>query len=158
MASPVIQILGVTRLLAKFERLEEIDMTEPVGKATALVQGSAKNNAAVDTGALRGSIHKEVARSANGSTIGRVFTNLEYAPFVEFGTGKKGEGTYPYSIKGVSLEYRQTPWAFEKDGEKIWTAGQVAQPFLFPAIKENEAKIKKLLRDEYTILLAKRMK
>lgn len=159
MAQPVVAILGVARLMSKLSRLGEIDMTPAVNKATVLVQGTAKNIVAVDKGVLKGSISKEVTRKSNGSVVGRVFTNMEYAPFVEFGTGAKGSGTYPYNVKGLSLSYRPTPWAFEnEEGELIWTNGQVAQPFMYPAIKQNEAKIKKLLRDEYTVLLAKKMK
>lgn len=155
---PRIVLVGLTRLLTKFEKMREVDMTPAVGKAVALVQSSAKSKALVDTGELVGSISKEVTKQADKSIVGRVFTNKEYAPYVEFGTGRKGDGTYPYQPKGVSLHYRQTNWAFEKDGETIWTSGQVAHPFMYPALAENEKKIKKILRDEYTILLATSIK
>lgn len=159
MAVPVIKIIGVARLIKKLDNLKNIDMTPAVAKATALVQGSAKAKVAVDTGALRGSISKDVRRAMSGSVVGRVFTNMEYAPMVEFGTGAKGSGTYPYSPKGINLTYRQTPWGFEdENGNFVWTNGQVAQPFMYPALKQNESKIKKLLRDEYTVLIAKRVK
>lgn len=158
MASPAVAILGVARLIRKFERMSEVDMTPAVGKAVALVQGTAKSIVAVDTGELRGSISMEVVKALNNSVVGRVFTNFDYAPYVEFGTGKKGEGTYPYNAKGVSLTYRQTPWAFEKDGETIWTNGQVAQPFMYPALEKNKAKINKLLKSEYTSLLVRQIR
>lgn len=156
MAKSSVKILGVDRLLSKFDKLGKIDMTPAVNKATAVVQGSAKSIAPVDKGVLKGSISKETKRKMSGEVVGRVFTNIEYAPFVEFGTGAKGSGTYPYSIKGVSLEYRNTPWAFKnEDGDVIWTNGQVAQPFMFPALKQNEDAIKKMLQSEYTSLIAK---
>lgn len=158
MAQPAIKIIGIARLLSKFNKLEKIDMTPAVNQALVLVQNSAKSKAPVDKGILRGSISKESHRSGNGGVVGRVFTNIEYAPFVEFGTGRKGQGTYPYSIKGVSLTYRQTNWGFEnEDGEFIWTSGQVAQPFMYPALKENENTIKKILQTEYTRLIARQV-
>ena len=155
---PRLVIFGINRLIKKFELMSEVDMTKPVGKAVALVQGAAKSTVAVDTGELRGSISIEVVKSLNNSVIGRVFTNFEYAPYVEFGTGAKGDGTYPYHPEGVNLTYRQTPWAFEKDGETIWTNGQVAQPFMYPALEKNKAKINKLLRAEYTSLLVSKIR
>lgn len=158
MAQPAIAIIGVARLLKKFDRMSEIDMTPAVNKAVMIVEGSAKAKVAVDKGILRGSITPEVKRSGK-NIIGRVFTNIEYAPFVEFGTGAKGDGTYPYNVNGLSLTYRQTPWGFEGgDGEFVWTNGQVAQPFMYPALKQNEKKIKKLLGDEYKALLMKKLK
>lgn len=125
-------------------------MKPAVNKATALVAGDASANAPVDKGALKASVHMEPAKGVGTNVQGRVFTNLEYAPFVEFGTGRKGQGTYPYKIKGVSLTYRQTPWMFEnEDGEMIWTAGQVAQPFMYPAIKNNETQVKQILQTHF---------
>ena len=151
----IVKILGIERLQAKFKAISEIDMSPAINKATAVVEGSAKAKAQVDSGLLRNSIHPEKARIVGkGEYQGRVYTNLEYAPYVEFGTGAKGSGTYPYSVEGLSLTYRMTPWAFTDDsGKTWWTNGQVAQPFMYPALSGNKTRIKRLLETEYRKLL-----
>lgn len=150
MANPSIKIKGLTGLIAKVDKLSNVDMTAGIAKATALVQGSAKLKAPVDKGFLQGSISKKIQKIRPGVFQGTIFTNLEYAPYVEFGTGAKGQGTYPHSPKGLSLTYRQTPWGFkDEDGNFIWTNGQVAQPFMYPALLENKKAIKKILEAEY---------
>ena len=71
------------------DRLDEIAARIPelaedaIGKVTYYTQEQAKQNAPVDTGALRNSISAEV----DGLT-GFVFTGLDYAGYVEFGTYK----------------------------------------------------------------------
>jgi HK97 gp10 family phage protein len=45
------------------------------------IESNAKRNAPVDSGRLRSSIHSEIK-----PTSGAVLTNVEYAPFIEFGT------------------------------------------------------------------------
>jgi len=49
------------------------------------VETTAKNNAPVDSGALRDSIESQVV----SNLMGTVGTDLHYAPFVEFGTSKQ---------------------------------------------------------------------
>lgn len=127
-------ILNLDRLLSKFDNLQDIDLTEPLTKACLLVENDAKRKCPVDTGQLRASITHEV----EGQT-GIVGTNVEYAPYVEYGTGiyaRDGNG-------------RQTPWAYQdrETGEWIWTKGQVAQPYLEPALLENENEIFRLFEE-----------
>lgn len=97
--------------------------------ACAVVRNDAIKNAPQDTGALKRSIEFEVAPDG---TEGVVYTNLEYAPYVEVGTGI-------YSTKGGG---RDTPWRYEgKNGWKT-TQGQRAQPYLEPAFQQNTSKIR----------------
>ena len=114
-----------------------------MNKATLLIHGQAKALAPVDTGNLAGSIHPKVMHV--GQILqGKVYTNCSYAPYVEFGTGIKGNGTYPN--KKIELSYRSTPWVYTpNDGEDFYyTEGQVAQPFMYPALKQNAKKIKSM--------------
>ncbi len=53
------------------------------------VQKNAKYLAPVDTGHLRNSIKTKSQTTQDGAKA-QVFTNLEYAPYVEFGTGQRG--------------------------------------------------------------------
>lgn len=126
-------ILNLDRLLSKFDNLQDIDLTEPLNKACLLVENDAKRKCPVDTGQLRASITHEV----EGQT-GIVGTNVEYAPYVEYGTGiyaRDGNG-------------RQTPWSYQKaDGKWITTKGQKPQAFLEPALLENENEIFRLFEE-----------
>ena len=126
-------ILNLDRLLSKFDNLQDIDLTEPLNKACLLVENDAKRKCPVDTGQLRASITHEV----EGQT-GIVGTNVEYAPYVEYGTGiyaRDGNG-------------RQTPWSYQ-DAEGNWhrTRGHKPQPFLEPSLLENENEIKRLFEE-----------
>lgn len=53
------------------------------------IQKNAKYLAPVDTGHLRNSIKTKSQTTQDGAET-QVFTNLEYAPYVEFGTGQRG--------------------------------------------------------------------
>lgn len=124
-----------------------MELKTAVNKATQLVHGQAKALAPVDKGGLAGSIHMQV-KDTGKEIQGRVYTNLEYAPYVEFGTGVTGNGTYPYQVEGLNLEYKNKGWAYydEDKGEWIYTKGQKAQPYMYPALKEHEKTIKTILK------------
>lgn len=141
-------IKNVDRLLSRLNNISNIELKDAMVKATSLVHAQAKTLAPVDKGNLRGSIHQEVKQNAQIIT-GRVFTNVQYAPYVEFGTGSKGTGTYPYKIDGLNLSYRDTPWVYTPDGGETFyhTEGQVAQPYMYPALKRNEKYIKQLFKE-----------
>lgn len=53
------------------------------------IQKNAKYLTPVDTGHLRNSIKTRSEIKQDGAEA-QVYTNLEYAPYVEFGTGQKG--------------------------------------------------------------------
>ena len=96
-------------------------------KACLIVENSAKQNCPVDDGQLRQSITHTVE-----GTRAEVGTSVEYAPYVEVGTGI-------YSTEGNG---RQTPWSYQ-DAEGEWhtTKGMNAQPFLKPALEENKGRV-----------------
>lgn len=91
----------------------------------------------VDTGNLRGSITSEVDET---QLVARIGTPVEYAPYIEFGTGE-------YAENG---EGRKGGWFFEYDGNKgekgkRFTRGNKPQPFLRPALIENREKIRGIM-------------
>jgi HK97 gp10 family phage protein len=141
-------VKGIDRLTKSFNKIAALELRDTMNDATKLVHGQAKDLAPVDKGQLAGSIHMQV-KSTGDALEGRVYTNVEYAAYVEFGTGIKGNGTYPYQVEGLSLEYRDKGWAYfdEDKGEWIYTKGQEAQPYMYPALKENEKTIKKMFKD-----------
>lgn len=143
-----ISIKGVDTLTRKFNKIANMNLRSAVNDATKLVYGQAKELAPVDSGYLAGSIHMQV-KDTGKELQGRVYTNLEYAAYVEFGTGITGNGTYPYKVKGLSLEYRDKGWAYfdEDKGEWIYTKGQAAQPYMYPALANHKKTIEKMLKD-----------
>ena len=143
-----VTIKGIDRLTQRLNKIANMELRTAVNKATQLVHGQAKTLAPADTGQLRGSIHMQV-KDTGKEIQGRVYTNVEHAPYVEFGTGIKGNGTYPYQVEGLNLEYKNKGWAYydEDKGEWIYTKGQKAQPYMYPALKQNEKTIKKILKD-----------
>lgn len=133
-----VKIKGVSALEARLERIKNVNpaLIAGVNKATALVNRRAKYRVPVDTGALRNSIHARPADTEDGgkTVVGVVYTAKEYAPYVEFGTGDLGLGSYPYETK-VNLAYKAG-----------WT-GHVAQPFLMPALHESYSDIHRIIRE-----------
>ena len=127
-----VEINGASELNTRLERIKNInpDLISAVNKATTLVSGRAKYRCPVDTGALRGSIHPRPADANGNKVIGVVYTAKEYAPYVEFGTGRRGN--YPYKTK-INLTYSPDH------------AGQVAQPFLMPALLESKTNIQEMI-------------
>ena len=99
-------------------------------------EGYAKDLAPVDTGNLRNSISHKVDPDEPAAYVG---TDTEYAPYVEFGTGIYAEG-------GGG---RPTPWVYQDDeGNWHWTAGNPAQPFLAPAVKDHQQTYRNIMEDE----------
>lgn len=142
-----VKIKNAERLLKKFDEIGNMNVKKVIRDCTLIVEAQAKELCPVDTGDLRGTIHPEV-KQTDKEVYGRVYTQKWYAPYVEFGTGPKGNGTYPYQIKGFTLKYRDTKWCYPTfDGGRelkyIWTRGQKAQPFMYPALEMNKKHIQK---------------
>lgn len=94
----------------------------------------AKRLAPVDTGNLRNSITHQVDDGESAVYIG---SNVEYATYVELGTGKYAEGGRP------------TPWVYQDaEGNWYWTAGNPAQPFLKPAVADHAQTYRNIIEDE----------
>lgn len=127
-----IQVKGLDRLLKKLDKLGG-DIPQSMQKAMlrggAVFEAGAKEHCPVDTGQLRESIHTE-AQSESTVTVG---TSVQYAPYVEFGTGPKGDPSVPHTTK--------TSWRYQ-DAEGSWhtSHGQPPQPFMRTAFAENKDK------------------
>ena len=121
--------------------IDESKIYQAIGRACALVEQKAKEKAPKDTGALKRSITSEVNNSS-GEMVGVVFTPLEYAPYVEFGTGLFAE-------KGGRQD---VPWSYQDD-EGNWhsTSGQRPQPFMRPALDENREAILNIIKEALTL-------
>ena len=128
----MIEFENLNGVLEAIEEVGDIgDLQQTLGRCCAMVERTAKQLAPKDTGALRRSITSKVE-----GTKGIVFTPLEYAPYVEFGTGLFAE----------SQGRADVPWCYQDD-EGVWhsTSGQKPQPFMRPALNQNRADILRLL-------------
>ena len=101
-------------------------------KCGLVAEGYAKKATPVDTGNLRNSISHKVTEDA--AYIG---TNTEYAPYVEFGTGKYYPGGRPDS------------WVYQDDkGNWHRTEGSKAKPFLKPAVADHAQQYRGIIESE----------
>lgn len=136
-----IQFQGLEEVLNSLEGLADAQNFEnALEKACAVVERSAKQNAPKDTGALRRSITSKIEK--NGDDIqGIVYTPLEYAPYIEYGTGLFAE-------EGGRMD---VPWNYQDDkGEWHSTSGQKPQPFMRPALDDNREQILRILKEGLT--------
>lgn len=103
-------------------------------EACILVQGQAVLLAPVQTARLRNSVDYVVDED---ELIGYVGTSVEYAVYVEFGTGEFAENG-----RG-----RKGGWVYkDPSGEWFFTWGQEPQPYLRPAFRQTRKEIESLAK------------
>ena len=138
MSSGAISCDGIAKVLKELEEYANPEKIEQaLGRACALVERSAKEKAPKGNGDLRRSITSKVE-----DLEGVVYTPLEYAPYVEYGTGlfaEEGDGR------------KDVPWCYQDDkGEWHSTSGMKPQPFMRPALNENREEIIRILKEGIT--------
>lgn len=103
-------------------------------EACIIVQGQAILLAPTQTARLKGSIDYQVDE---GELVGYVGTNVEYAIYIEFGTGEFAENG-----RG-----RKGGWVYQDpSGEWFFTWGQEPQPYLRPAFRQTRKEIESLAK------------
>ena len=130
-----VKVEGIEELTVQIDGMGNYwKMRDALLKAGALVERSAKQKCPKDNGQLAQNIQYSV--DGKGTTC-TVYNPLEYAPYVEYGTGLYAEEN----------GRKDVPWHYQ-DEEGNWhtTSGQKPQPFLRPALTENENKITELLQ------------
>ena len=130
-----IEIKGMEDLEMKLSVLEDFQaLDEALKKCCLLVERSARMKAPKGNGELRNSIQSKVEDNQ-----GIVFTPLEYAPYIEYGTGLFAENG----------GRKDVPWSYQDDfGEWHSTSGMKPQPYMRPALNENREKILRVLKGE----------
>ena len=130
------------------EGLEKIDVTIPLKQACIVVKDAATENCPTNTGYLKRSITYNVS-----GNVGEVGTNVDYAPYIEFGTGlfaEDGNGRKTPWGPFPNLEHKYKPEGW-KEGDEIpdflYTHGQKPQPYLRPALDSNRDKIVEIFRN-----------
>lgn len=141
MAKISVEVKNIDRL---YRKIQSMDSRASSGVEKALMKGAVKvagdakknltSNGSVDSGLLRASIHATRAKTSSGEVAARVGTSVEYAPYVEFGTGARGASTNKNTE--VSVSYK-SGWL-----------GQVAKPFLWPALRANRETIRQFIAQE----------
>ena len=124
-----------SQIRANIQKAAQVDIPKALAKgieqACLTVERSAKSNAPVQSGALRSSITHKVNIGSLEGTIG---SSIDYAPYVEIGTGI-------YSSMGGG---RQGGWKYvDASGQGHFTMGSRPQPFLKPAVDTNISAILK---------------
>ena len=133
-------------------------------EAGQYVQAAARLLAPADSGYLQNSIFLDVDKVDNGLEA-TIYTNLQYAPYVEFGTGPKGAMDHAGISPNITPAYTMEPWWIHEsqideavaikyhwyyidteDGRFYKCEGQPAQPFMYPAIHDNKDTVVDILR------------
>lgn len=159
-------IKGAKELDRKLAAVGNISIRQGVNKGIQYVQGAAKNNCPANDGELRESILTSVQEQGD-STIGTCYTNKNYGPYVELGTGPKGQANHIGISPNVDVMYTQSPWWIHEsqiapdvaekyhwfyidtpEGRFYQCSGQAAQPFLYPALKNNKDTITGIIKEE----------
>lgn len=134
-------------------------LVKAVTASTKLIRAEASDACLVKSGELNQKIRISTEQQ-DEKVIGTVYTNVKYAPYIEFGTGPKGEKNHEGISPLVTPVYSQSPWWIHesqidmetaekyhwfyidtKDGRFYQCSGQAAQPFLYPALKNNEDRV-----------------
>ena len=129
-----VEFEGAEKLIARLDKMsDEAALKKSLETAALLVERSAREKAPKDTGALRRSIRSKVE-----GLEGIIYTPLEYAPYIEYGTGLFAEGN----------GRKDVPWNYQDDkGNWHSTSGLKPQPFMRPSLDENRQKILDILKE-----------
>lgn len=137
-----VRIEGIEGIVEQLENILDPNQVKlALGRACALVERTAKEKAPKGTGELKRSITSKVVDD-NGEMVGLIYTPLEYAPYVEFGTGLFAENG----------GRKDVPWNY-KDDEGNWhsTSGMPPSPYMRPALDENREEIIRILKEALTL-------
>lgn len=119
------------RTSAKMKREAAKDLAE----AALNIRNEALERAPVDKGILRGTIYFQKKRP-NG-LLWEVGANAKYAPFMEFGTGRK------VNLRELIKAGLPTSYAAQFKGKGIREVNIQPRPFLFPSVNNELPKLKR---------------
>lgn len=157
--------IGLGKLNAQLSKIEEeVCNADFLKEAGMFVQSAAKINTPAFSGYLRNNIFVDYHEDEQGKTA-EVYTNVSYAPYVEFGTGPKGMVDHDGTSPEITPVYTLDPWWIHESDVDITLAemyhwsyidtpqgrfykcyGQAAQPFMYPALKDNEKEVLDIIK------------
>ncbi|MBQ7701533.1 MAG: HK97 gp10 family phage protein [Candidatus Methanomethylophilaceae archaeon] len=127
--SDTVTIEGMETLVHVLEKIpEETEraLTDAAGRIGIMVADTAKNMVNNRTGRLANSIRSSDPEVAEDGVITvTIGTNVEYAPYVEFGTGWRGaqsEYNYLYPVEGLTFTSKKH-WGRWQDEKGEWHVG-----------------------------------
>lgn len=133
-----IEVRGLDALMKKLDTVTaEKTLVKGLMNAGKSVQKQAKLLCPVDEGRLRASI--EVNQKNNKSVS--IGTNVEYAQYVEYGTGLKGDSSVPHTTK--------EKWVYKKGDRFYTTSGNAPQPFLHLALAQRRQNVVNIIRYQF---------
>lgn len=133
---------GLEAWVKKLESLKGLEkdprINKALGRGAARMQGAVKALTPVDTGNLRNKIFITQVKPM----VWTVDTNVEYAAFVEFGTGRLGDPAVPHTSK----EY----WTYYSEELKrfVTTHGQEPAHMFTKAFAQEYKKVVDIVRVE----------
>ncbi|MBQ8232429.1 MAG: HK97 gp10 family phage protein [Lachnospiraceae bacterium] len=152
---------GMDELERKMRSLSKLNVKRETARTIQTVRDAAVNACPVGYGELRQSIFAEVIEK-DDLVQGVCYTNKDYSIYVEFGTGPKGQENHAGTSPEHNPVYTQQPWWIHEsqvdariaekyhwfhidtpEGRFYQSTGQAAQPFMYPALKDNQADILK---------------
>lgn len=159
-------ILGATKLNKRFDKLSKVDLKNGISKGISFVQEAAKANCPVFDGELRSKIMTDVTEE--GDTVrGVCWPAVEHGTYVELGAGPKGQANHEGISPDITVAYTQSPWWIHESqmdrevaehyhffhidtpqGRFYQCTGQPAQPYLYPALKDNEDVVFEIITKE----------
>jgi len=132
---PPKEMRKVTEEIRKRKSVYEANLAKALFKGALDIESGAKMKAPVDTGRLRSSIQSKIDHE---DVSAEVTVNVDYAPYVEFGTGQYAReylAGKPREMVDHAREFKRP-----KDGYSP------ARPFLFPTYYEQRPKIIRSLK------------
>lgn len=115
-----------------FGKRTEKELVTELRKSADRIEAGYKAGVPVDTGALKASINTQESEKGLVQMIG---SNLEYAPYVEFGTG--GLVEVPAGLEEYALQFK---------GSGIKEVNLPARPALYPTARVEFVKLVDKLR------------
>lgn len=160
----VVKVLGARTLVRKLktfpERAKKLKFA--IQRAALFIAGEAKKLTPVDTGRLRASITAKTEREGKW-IVGRIGTNVQYAPHIEFGRKRIIEPVRAralrFTVKNpIGKRRLRRTIIFAKrveagrPGQKTATwerveGERIAKPFLRPALKGSVDKVKQIVSE-----------
>lgn len=133
-----LEIEGLEQFTERIEDMINVRGLEmAMGKACAIVERDAIKKAPKGAGDLRRSIQSRVENDGH-EVIGVIFSPLEYAPYVEYGTGLFAETGGRTDV----------PWVYcDDEGNFHSTSGMKPHPYMRPALNENREKILNIIKE-----------
>lgn len=135
-------VVGLDKLQKKLNTIKNLEkdprVDKSLGRGAARMQAAVKMLTPVDTGNLRNKIFLDHKKQNEWS----VETNVEYASYVEFGTGRLGDPTVPHTSKESWVYYS------EKLRKFITTHGQNPVGMFRKGFKNSHEAVYKIVRKE----------